>query len=589
MEVDETEEIAKQIESLQILDKVEKDKLEQKQLSDMMDEKVRQKQMKQDKEEEIHAKNIMDQEKKRKVEEEISVRENKRRNELKKKQRKIDNKERESIPVNQKSWPKGVEEIDQKYHHMVGNNKVKYPGPMNGNCQGASKSALLFQDPTKGPELSAAENEYLVSHWDYFKETIVFPHTIKVKGGTNVTFDNDKNFHKYLLDNPDSNFMWGDHQQLQITANLYNVRINILTINQDGRGSIMKEPFMPDPRLAEFARLPADQTQTRDMMLMYSNGNHYDALIGKDHPLLTMGTISDMDHEEIVKETGQTKKLEEKDNSKHGDKEKDKTINDLQKKVKQIEDLYRGAEVQMKELEEEKDRLKIDVKELTEFIQKKETTDKNKEKEQTKKVCTFFWNDRKAKDVDKGRNISKIASENEEQMYNCEQCSFQSTISTALSKHMNITHRTKHEQSKDTYKCNDCEMQFSTKWNLMHHRQENHEVTEVCEYFQKGKCKFMPPKICWLLHTKQAPQSIECNMIECYVCKEKFRTRNGMMRHRKQFHIEVVPECKEFSIGQCDFAGQEKMCWFKHTENSSKSHEQDFQVATDNLAPPAQE
>ena len=54
-------------------------------------------------------------------------------------------KEKESIPVNQKSWPKGVEEIDHKYHHMVGNNKVKYPAPMNRNCQGASKFALPKQ------------------------------------------------------------------------------------------------------------------------------------------------------------------------------------------------------------------------------------------------------------------------------------------------------------------------------------------------------------------------------------------------------------------------------------------------------------
>ena len=147
----------------------------------------------------------------------------------------------------------------------------------------------------------------------------MFPHTLKVKGGTNVTFDNDTNFHKYLLDNPESNSMWGDHKQLQITANMYNGRLNILTINHDGKGSIVKEPFMPDTRLAKFATLPADQTETRDMLLMYSNGNHYDALIGKDHHLLTMGTISDMDHEEIERDTGHTKKLEEKDNSEHED------------------------------------------------------------------------------------------------------------------------------------------------------------------------------------------------------------------------------------------------------------------------------
>ena len=591
MDVDETEDIAKQIETLTILEKGEDVKgedvkAEQKRLSDQMDDKVRQKQKRNDEEDVLFTTNLLDKEKKRKLEQEIFVKDTKTKNTSKRKYRKKVSTEKESFPVNHEKWPKGVEEIDPKFHHMVGDTNIKYPGPMNGNCQGASKAALLFQDPSKGPELSAAENEYLITHWEYFKDFIVFPHTIKVLGGTNITFENEQSFHKYLWENPESNYMWGDHQQLQITSNMYNVKINILTINHNGQGSVLKEPFMPDPRLREFARLPPNQAVAKDMMLMYSNGNHFDALIGKNHPLLTMGTISDLEKEENKKDKDYTFKEKETNDDK---KDKDKIIKDLQNKIKQVEDLYRGSEDQVKELEEEKDRLKIDVKELTEYIQKTEHFNNIKGKEQTSKVCTFFWNKKKEKHVEKDKNMSRIIKDKEEQMYNCEQCSFQSTLSTALSKHMNITHRNKHEQSRDTFKCNDCELQFSEKWNLMHHRQENHEVTEVCEYLQKGKCKFMPPKICWLLHTKKASQSIERNIIECYVCKEKVRTRNGMMRHGKHFHIEVVPECKEFSLGKCDFAGQDKMCWFKHTEKSSKSHEQDFQVATDNLAPPAQE
>ena len=66
--------------------------------------------------------------------------------------------------------PVGVKEIDKKKNHnLVGENKLKYPTLMNGNCQGASKAANLFQDPGKGPVLSANENRYLVSHWDFFK------------------------------------------------------------------------------------------------------------------------------------------------------------------------------------------------------------------------------------------------------------------------------------------------------------------------------------------------------------------------------------------------------------------------------------
>ena len=67
------------------------------------------------------------------------------------------------------------------------------------------------------------------------------------------------------------------------------------------------------------------------------------------------------------------------------------------------------------------------------------------------------------------------------------------------------------------------------------------------------------------------------------VCKQTFRTRNGMMRHRKQYHEDVVPECREYIKGTCEFTGEDQTCWFKHSEK-----DQDFQQVQDNLAPPEQ-
>ena len=84
--------------------------------------------------------------------------------------------------------PKGVKEIEEKYHNLVGENKSKYPAPMNGICQGTSNAALLFQDSTKGPELAIEENRYLKAHWRYFKESITFPLTILEGGGKFIVF-----------------------------------------------------------------------------------------------------------------------------------------------------------------------------------------------------------------------------------------------------------------------------------------------------------------------------------------------------------------------------------------------------------------
>ena len=279
--------------------------------------------------------------------------------------------------------------------------------------------------------------------------------------------------------------MWGDHQQLQITANMYNVKINILMIDNEGKGSTLMEPLVPDPRLEEFAHLRADKNKMRDLWLLFSNGNHYDALISEDHPLLTLGGIQDANGDkDVSKKAGE---FDAKNNEKsHSDQSKDNLIKDLERKLKQVEAQYRGSEEQVKDLEEEKDRLNIDVKDLTEYIQKKEYDDiKGDAKEENRKICRFYWMEKIM------QNTQEI---NAEQSFNCDECSFQSTRQAVLSKHKNTTHRKAHERTDDVFRCNDCEMQFSERWNLMHHKRDNHEVTEICQHFLKGTCKFMPPK-----------------------------------------------------------------------------------------------
>ena len=96
--------------------------------------------------------------------------------------------------------------------------------------------------------------------------------------------------------------MWGDHQQLQITSNRYQVNVNVLTIDSLGNGTIMKSPCTPNPALKEFAMLP-EEANVKDVWLLYTNGNHYDALITADDPLMTIGTIEDIEKNDDEKES----------------------------------------------------------------------------------------------------------------------------------------------------------------------------------------------------------------------------------------------------------------------------------------------
>ena len=88
--------------------------------------------------------------------------------------------------------------------------------------------------------------------------------------------------------------MWGDHQQLQITSNRYQVKVNVLSINSQGNGTIMKTPCTPNQALKHFAMLP-EGANVKDIWLLYTNGNHYDALIAADDPLITISSIEDIE------------------------------------------------------------------------------------------------------------------------------------------------------------------------------------------------------------------------------------------------------------------------------------------------------
>ena len=81
--------------------------------------------------------------------------------------------------------------------------------------------------------------------------------------------------------------MWGDHQQLQITSNIYQAKVNVLTIDSKANCSIMKNP---DQALKKISVLP-EGTDVKDIWLLYTNGNHYDALIAVDDQLITIGSI----------------------------------------------------------------------------------------------------------------------------------------------------------------------------------------------------------------------------------------------------------------------------------------------------------
>ena len=208
--------------------------------------------------------------------------------------------------------PNGVSEIDPKYHHLVGKNILKYPAKPNGLCQNTSKAASLFSDPRRGKDIAEEENRYLLKHFEHFKHGYAWPHTIIIGSGAQKRFENEEEFKHFLANNPQASYMWGDHQQLQITSNIYQAKVNVLTIDSKGNGSIMKTPCTPDPALKEFSVLPVG-TDVKDIWLLYTNGNHYDALIAVDDQLITIGSIEDIEKTDVINKEKPTNDNEKKE------------------------------------------------------------------------------------------------------------------------------------------------------------------------------------------------------------------------------------------------------------------------------------
>jgi hypothetical protein len=54
--------------------------------------------------------------------------------------------------------------------------------------------------------------------------------------------------------------------------------------------------------------------------------------------------------------------------------------------------------------------------------------------------------------------------------------------------------------------------------------------------------------------------------ITCNYCKEKFKTKDSVMVHRKKVHVERVSICSNFLNGTCYFETDD--CWYVHTKPS---------------------
>ena len=556
---------------------------ESKKLSDKMDKKVLEKRKQDDEKENVFFKMINEKKDIEKVNEKIeSGKYRKQRDIL------LGTQQHKGDAETEFKTNKGVSIIEEKFWNLVDDHKYKIDATSDGTCQVYAKTAALlsFKDPEIKISLAQEENKYLLENFEVYKESFSYPHTIKVGLGKNVTVNNMGEFKDFLKNNPEAPFMWGDQMQLQITANMQQVKINILKVTPSGKGNI--HTIEPDIRL----NTHNENTCKKEDIWLILKGEHYDTLVKKDNPLVSKDG-NKMEEKEQTKEQ-EDLISEDEDDSNH----KDKIIKKLKAELKVMKDgmivlqtLYDGCEKEVKQLQEDQEKLKIEVKDHREVNKLEEANGEEESSKESDDEGSDHWRtvSNKQKSKNRRKNIKDkdieivcsicgqyVVTTNElkahimechAQQYNCGDCDFQGTTKPILIKHMNFKHNSIESQEAGAFKCQDCNLEFSAEWNLNNHIRDEHKIKrKLCSFYKQSRCSFSA-KSCWNSHDARESPEKQINKEEnkCYSCSMVFNTRNGVMKHKKLKHVDEIKDCSKFLTGDCGFS--DDYCWNRHASS----------------------
>ena len=232
---------------------------------------------------------------------------------------------------------------------------------------------------------------------------------------------------------------------------------------------------------------------------------------------------------------------------------------------KMLEKEYKKCEKELRLMTEETFKLKIEIKDLKEIVALKKELEEIDAQDDVEDISENNILKMKSQGYKRGSPQVEaspkkytIKSKFMGVEYNCNECYYQGTSKTELSKHVHLKHMKEQKQEESTIKCRNCGEQSSSKWNLMFHRKSKHMNTVArCKNYLEGKCHYADD-ICWWNHGESKGENIEC-----FICSKSFETKPNLMTHRKKVHRSVIKSCTQFLLGICRF--KDESCWFLHS------------------------
>lgn len=135
----------------------------------------------------------------------------------------------------------------------------------------------------------------------------------------------------------------------------------------------------------------------------------------------------------------------------------------------------------------------------------------------------------------------------------CDECDYPAQDICDLGAHVYEIHSS--ESYDDLISCHYCEVKLKTKDDLMKHRKEFHrERVSICRNFIDRKCYWADS--CWYIHENPTV------MFKCAFCDKEFHIKSELMNHIKRKHKSKVKKCYKSANRECKYDN----CWYMHDD-----------------------
>ena len=127
--------------------------------------------------------------------------------------------------------------------------------------------------------------------------------------GTKISFTDPEKLLEFLKSSKDGAYMWSDSEDLAVIADLYQIKIKIITIRNSEDENPRENWIYPDEKMREFAELHNGLED--HMTLLHEDNCHFNLVIPKDHDLVVSGSLSQRLHEIPLTNSDKEKRVDQ--------------------------------------------------------------------------------------------------------------------------------------------------------------------------------------------------------------------------------------------------------------------------------------